>query len=159
MKPSIGQTVHYVSYGTPGGEYIPQCRAAIVTEVTPVQGDDAAQADIENWDEDQRYRVSLAVLNPTGLFFVVRLWRDDAAKRSGTWHWPEAPVGSSSSDGCPHCPDGHTPAAVGSQPWHVRVGPEPDGDGQPIRLYVERSAGAHVAESDAEWVRTRLNGA
>ncbi|MFE2457543.1 hypothetical protein [Streptomyces sp. NPDC059402] len=59
---------------------------------------------------------------------------------------------------CEHCPDGHTPADSGSQPWHARVGPERDGDGQPIRLYVERSAGAHVAESDAEWVRARLNG-
>ncbi|WP_281259462.1 hypothetical protein [Streptomyces glaucescens] len=58
---------------------------------------------------------------------------------------------------CPHCPDGHTPADVGSQPWHVRVGPERDGDGQPIRLYVERAAGAHVADSDAEWVQTRIN--
>lgn len=58
---------------------------------------------------------------------------------------------------CPHCPDGHTPADGGSQPWHVRVGPERDGDGQPIRLYVERSAGAHVAQSDAMWARTRLN--
>jgi hypothetical protein len=57
---------------------------------------------------------------------------------------------------CPHCPDGHTPADAGSQPWHVRVGSERDGDGQPIRLYVERSAGAHVAESDAEWIRTLL---
>ncbi|CAL9668640.1 hypothetical protein SUDANB145_07296 (plasmid) [Streptomyces sp. enrichment culture] len=60
---------------------------------------------------------------------------------------------------CPHCPDGHTPANGGSQPWHVRVGPERDGDGQPIRLHVERSAGAHVAESDAEYVRTLLRGA
>lgn len=70
------------------------------------------------------------------------------------WDDPEpAPRGD-----CPHCPDGHTPADSGSQPWGVYVGPERDGDGQPIRLYVERSAGAHVAESDAEWIRARLNG-
>ncbi|MFF6829612.1 hypothetical protein [Streptomyces longwoodensis] len=69
------------------------------------------------------------------------------------WDDPEpAPAGD-----CPHCPDGHTPADAGAQPWHVRVGPERDSDGQPTRLYVERSAGAHVAESDAEWMRQRLN--
>ncbi|MDT0608816.1 hypothetical protein [Streptomyces lancefieldiae] len=68
------------------------------------------------------------------------------------WDDPEP----ASAGDCEHCPDGHTPADRGSQPWHVRVGPERDGDGQPIRLYVERSAGAHVAESDAEWIRARL---
>lgn len=30
-KPSISGSVHYVSYGTPGGEYTSQCRAAIIT--------------------------------------------------------------------------------------------------------------------------------
>lgn len=29
----IGRIVHYVSYGTPGGEYTSECRAAVVTEV------------------------------------------------------------------------------------------------------------------------------
>jgi hypothetical protein len=74
------------------------------------------------------------------------------------WDDPE-PSGmqSSTARNCPHCPDGHTPVDAGSQPWHVRVGPERDGDGQPIRLYVERAAGAHVADSDAEWVQTRIN--
>ncbi|MGZ0231156.1 hypothetical protein [Streptomyces sp. CPS1] len=60
--------------------------------------------------------------------------------------------------GCPHCPDGHTPPDHG-QPWGVYVAADRDGDGQPIRLHVERTGGAHVAESDAEWVRQRLNNA
>ena len=34
MKPSVSRMVHYVSYGTPGGEYASACRAAVVTEVT-----------------------------------------------------------------------------------------------------------------------------
>lgn len=59
-------------------------------------------------------------------------------------------------DGCPHCPDGHTPPDHG-QTWGAHVGPERDGDGQPTQIIVARSAGAHVAESDAEWVRARLN--
>lgn len=59
--------------------------------------------------------------------------------------------------GCEHCPDGHTPPDHG-QPWGVWVGSERDGDGQPRTIHVARSAGAHVAESDAQWVRDRLNG-
>ncbi len=58
---------------------------------------------------------------------------------------------------CPHCPDGHTPADGGSQPWSAFVSMQRDGDGQPTHIIVARSAGAHVAESDAEWVRQRLN--
>lgn len=86
MKPTIGEIVHYVSYGTPGGEFTSQCRAAIVTEVTALDGDDAAQAEIENWDEDQRCRASLAVLNPTGLFFDTGLFQSEIARPGGTWH-------------------------------------------------------------------------
>ncbi|MFI1580044.1 hypothetical protein [Embleya sp. NPDC020630] len=58
--------------------------------------------------------------------------------------------------GCTHCPDGHTPPDHG-QPWGAWVGPERDGDGQPTTIHVARSAGAHVTESDAEWIRARLN--
>jgi hypothetical protein len=58
---------------------------------------------------------------------------------------------------CPHCPDGHTPPGHG-QTWGAYLGTERDGDGQPMQIIVARSAGAHVAESDAEWVRARLNG-
>lgn len=108
LSPSIGRIVHYVSYGTPGGEYASQCRAAIITEV-------CADADP---DHDQC--VSLAVLNPTGMFFNEHVgyhdgaetpgspdcpephadgpfrycsrrgcdWQE-AAYRGGTWHWPE----------------------------------------------------------------------
>ena len=98
QKPSIGRVVHYVSYGTPGGEYGRECRAAIVTEVV---GD----------------AVSLCVLNPTGQFFGTGVAYDagDGAPGDpscpnphaagphrycacgwtepqpvgGTWHWPE----------------------------------------------------------------------
>jgi hypothetical protein len=70
------------------------------------------------------------------------------------WDDPEpAPTGE-----CEHCPDGHTPADRGSQPWNAQVGSECDGDGQPMQIIVARSAGAHVAEADAEWIRARLNG-
>lgn len=85
MNPSVGRIVHYVSYGTPGGEYTSQCRAAVVTEVCP----------------DPDGCVGLAVLNPTGLFFDRHVEQDElpppdkiapgerTAHRGGTWHWPE----------------------------------------------------------------------
>jgi hypothetical protein len=58
---------------------------------------------------------------------------------------------------CPHCPDGHTLADGGSQPWSVWVAEDRDSDGQPTHLIVARSAGAHVAESDAQYARDVLN--
>lgn len=74
--PSVGRMVHYVSYGTPGGEFLPQCRAAVVSEVSPLSST----------------LVGLVVQNPTGLFF--RSLETGGAtlseeKLGGTWHWPE----------------------------------------------------------------------
>ena len=88
MKPSVGRIVHYVSYGTPGGEYSRECRAAVVTEVP-------------DGVEDPR-TIGLAVLNPTGMFFNRTNARDDGKPdyaggtnlcggldyAGGTWHWP-----------------------------------------------------------------------
>jgi hypothetical protein len=70
MKPTVGRIVHYLSYGTPGGEYSKECRAAVV----------AAVAEDTTCD--------LVVFNPTGLFFN-RCEQDEDTKRGGTWHWPE----------------------------------------------------------------------
>jgi hypothetical protein len=89
VQPSVGRTVHYVSYGTPGGEYASECRAAIITEVTPLTPDMAALADIESWPDEHRCTVGLAVLNPTGQFFNRGCHQDEVSKRGGTWHWPE----------------------------------------------------------------------
>lgn len=96
-KPSVGRIVHYVSYGTPGGEYTSHCRAAVVTEV---------DLTVEN-----PQTVGLCVLNPTGQFFNRTVPYDDGEPevpiaigayervpeplcderwyRGGTWHWPE----------------------------------------------------------------------
>lgn len=111
MKPTVGRIVHYVSYGTPGGEYTSQCRAAIVTSVTA-----ADQPGAEH--EEDGYDVGLCVLNPEGQFFNQHVgyheggetagspdcpnpehhgnpfryctcgWAE-ASPRGGTWHWPE----------------------------------------------------------------------
>lgn len=72
QKPSVGRAVHYVAYGTPGGEYLAGvCRAADITEV--------------HSDTD----VALMVKNPTGVFFPQHVEYDPTGAQPGTWHWPE----------------------------------------------------------------------
>lgn len=74
QQPSIGRVVHYVAFGTPKGEYLPEHRAAIITAVS---GDDSQT-------------VSLCVLNPTGMFFNQGCHFDSSSEPAGgTWHWPE----------------------------------------------------------------------
>lgn len=74
--PSIGRIVHYVSYGTPGGEFTPECRAAVITEVAEMVTDAVPTV------------VGLCVLNPTGIF-LNRGVPFSAEPQGGTWHWPE----------------------------------------------------------------------
>jgi len=87
--PSVGRIVHYVSYGTPGGEYASQCRAAIITDVR-----------IPDFGTGVSSNVGLAVLNPSGMFFndadqdqlppADRIMPGERVQhRGGTWHWPE----------------------------------------------------------------------
>lgn len=75
--PHLGATVHYRSYGTPGGEYTPECRASIVTYVG-ITGDPPATRDA----------VTLAVFNPDGIFLKANIPHDPVHKSGGTWHWP-----------------------------------------------------------------------
>lgn len=90
MKPTVGRVVHYVSFGTPGVEYKSECRAAVVTAVEPGAGKVLPGS------------VSLAVLNPGGMFFNQGVRYDEGPDegigtglcggrlyRGGTWHWPE----------------------------------------------------------------------
>lgn len=84
-EPSVGRIVHYVSYGTPGGEYPSVCRAAVITAVDTYQDGDLGHLHIGH--------VSLCVLNPTGQFFNLHVRHDETGKRPGTWHWPERAPG------------------------------------------------------------------
>jgi len=107
QKPSVARIVHYQSFGTPGGEYTPQCRAAIVTEVgawvtvATTKPDSYSTSEgrpirtLEQWFYDDA--LALTVCNPTGLFFngagPVACKHDEPADghvpAGGTWHWPE----------------------------------------------------------------------
>lgn len=83
QKPSVGRIVHYVSHGSPiqpdGTQRYPSIRRAAIITAVPDQLDDDA-------------RISLAVFNPTGMFFdqaVPYAEVDGAGLVGGTWHWPE----------------------------------------------------------------------
>jgi len=73
MDPSVGRIVHYQSYGTPGGEFLPEPRAAVVSEV----------------NADDPSLIGLVVLNPTGLFFNRNVKHaPDDKPTPGCWNWP-----------------------------------------------------------------------
>lgn len=86
-KPTIGRIVHYVSFGTPGGEYTSQCRAAIITAVPKYLTQEPLDGCPNGTDDE--WIACLAVLNPTGTFFNENVPMDETERAGGTWHWPE----------------------------------------------------------------------
>lgn len=70
--PTVGRVVHYIAYGTPGGEFPAGVRrAAIITEVDEPGNPESP--------------VGLCVLNPTGQYFN----RNTPYKSEpGGWQWP-----------------------------------------------------------------------
>lgn len=78
--PTIALPVHYVSYGTPGGEYPSVCRAAIVTAVDKYQDEQPKGHFVGH--------VDLAVLNPEGMFFNRGVHQSEDEHKGGTWHMP-----------------------------------------------------------------------
>lgn len=71
---TVARMVHYVSYGTPGGEYGSECRAAVVSGVRA--------------NDYYPQLADLVVLNPTGLFFNSKSLQSEAEYLGGTWHYP-----------------------------------------------------------------------
>lgn len=69
MTPTVGRIVHYQSYGTPGGEFLPEARAAIIAGNIDADG----TADI-------------VVFNPQGLFFNRCAFSEEP--KPGCWSWP-----------------------------------------------------------------------
>lgn len=101
QQPSVGSIVHYVSYGTPGGEYTSQCRAAIVAGV-PNKVNDSTE-------------LVLAVLNPTGLFFNESVRYDEGAETPGD---PACPGADHHGSPFRYCACGWAEAALKGGTWH-----------------------------------------
>ncbi len=91
MTPTVGRIVHYVAFGTPGGEFpAGEHRAAIITEVSKAEYLAIDQEDGTALDPE--LAVGLCILNPTGMYFA-RGVQFSASWQPGTYHWPEgAPV-------------------------------------------------------------------
>jgi hypothetical protein len=77
-NPKVSESAHYVSFGTPGGEYKSECRAAIITSA-PSGGRGRPPK-----------KVDLFVMTPTGTHHNACL-QDEDTKAGGTWHYPCAP--------------------------------------------------------------------
>lgn len=101
LIPSVGGTVHYVSHGTPGGEYGKECRAAIVTELTG--------------DPDNPEQVGLAVLNPTGVLFNRTVPYNDGGETAGA---PDCPNAASHGNPFRYCACGWVEASHVGGTWH-----------------------------------------
>ncbi|QLF84122.1 hypothetical protein KNV15_gp76 [Gordonia phage Jambalaya] len=109
QQPTVGRIVHYQSYGTPGGEYPPEPRAAIITEVNytvdleamvqaGIDGEYVQDADGARFEPrtgpwipieelPKKPVVSVCVINPTGLFFKQGLpFAEEPTP--GHWNWP-----------------------------------------------------------------------
>lgn len=66
MKPTVGLTVYYKAFGTPGGEHPSVERLAFITTV--------------NSETD----VGLMIVNPTGLYFNISV---PQGNKPGQWDW------------------------------------------------------------------------
>ena len=85
MAPSVGRVVHYVSFGSPGGEFESTCRAAMITDVGGLV--DARRYPNREISTDDEV-ADLAVFQPEGVYFAQGVLHDEQHS-AGTWHWPE----------------------------------------------------------------------
>jgi hypothetical protein len=77
VKPSIGRVVHYQSYGTPGGEHLPEPLAAIVTGVDDSFGT----------NDSPQTRVDLYVIYGNGCSHKANVEFAEEPT-PGHWNWP-----------------------------------------------------------------------
>lgn len=92
MTPTVGRIVHYVAFGTPGGEYAAGAhRAAMITEIYYGPGSrlPSSNTPLQISSTGVCTSVGLCIFNPTGLHWREAVPFDEAAMTPGTWHWPE----------------------------------------------------------------------
>ena len=70
MKPTVGRIVHYMRYGTPGGEHPTEVSPAVIVKVL-----DATTQECQ-----------LFVMNPNGLYFNPTPYSETL--KPGHWSWP-----------------------------------------------------------------------
>lgn len=70
MKPTIGRTVYYQRYGTPGGEHKAEPSPAVITQVL----------------EEDTGLCQLFVMNPNGVYFNTTPYSTEP--KPGHWSWP-----------------------------------------------------------------------
>lgn len=69
QKASVGRMVHYMRYGTPGGEHLPEPSPAVVVKVL----------------DENTNRCQLFVMNPNGLYFNDTPYSEEP--KPGHWSW------------------------------------------------------------------------
>jgi hypothetical protein len=124
MAPRVGELVHYVSYGTPGGEYRSQCRAATIAEVGAwMQDRDSVSGEVlgadgarfrtveQRWEDDA---CALVVQNPTGMFFNT-CSHDDGNEHLGS---PDCSAPESHGNPFRYCACGWREATLRGGTWH-----------------------------------------
>lgn len=94
-QPSVGRIVHYEARGSADGYFRPEPRAAIITAVH--WSDSANEPDWQGIEQSARPSdeqaevyisgVSVAVLNPSGMFFNEHVEFSETPK-PGHWSWP-----------------------------------------------------------------------
>lgn len=122
QPPRLCDPVHYVSFGTPGGEYPSVCRAAIVTGVGDLIG---THATIPHDSDEQA--LSLCVLNPEGFFFNRGVIYHDGAGDPGN---PECLSRVNHGNPFRYCACGWTEPQFKGGTWHFaehnQPGPAPE---------------------------------
>lgn len=70
LKASVGRVVHYMRFGSPGGEHKPEISPAVVVKV----------------NDEESQECQLFVMNPNGVYFNPTPFSEEP--KPGHWSWP-----------------------------------------------------------------------
>lgn len=70
MKATVGRIVHYMRYGSPGGEHKPEISPAVIVKVL----------------NEETQECQLFVMNPNGVYFNPTPYSETL--KPGHWSWP-----------------------------------------------------------------------